>query len=85
MNNTFVVRCDMVIKATGQAKHGHLYDMIDDLDIDNKTRIKINDLFQTSNPKYFAGGDAVNGGAEVVNAAYDGKMAAQGIHNWLSK
>ncbi len=85
MNNTFIVRCDMVIKATGQAKQGHLYDMIDDLDIDTKTRIKINDEFQTSNPKYFAGGDAVNGGAEVVNAAYDGKMAAQGIHNWLNK
>ena len=85
MNNTFVVRCDMVIKATGQAKQGHLYDMIDDLDIDNKTRIKINDEFQTSNPKYFAGGDAVNGGAEVVNAAYDGKIAAQGIHNWLTQ
>ncbi len=85
MNNTFIVRCDMVIKATGQAKQGHLYDMIDDLDIDTKTRIKINDEFQTSNPKYFAGGDAVNGGAEVVNAAYDGKMAAQGIHKWLNK
>ena len=85
MNNTFVVRCDMVIKATGQAKQGHLYEMIDDLNIDNKTRIIISDEFQTSNPKYFAGGDAVNGGAEVVNAAYDGKMAAQGIHNWLTK
>lgn len=85
MNNTFVVRCDMVIKATGQAKQGHLYNMIDDLDIDNKTRIKVNNEFQTSNPKYFAGGDAINGGAEVVNAAYDGKMAAQGIHNWLNK
>lgn len=85
MNNTFIVRCDMVIKATGQAKQGHLFDMIDDLDIDNKTRIKINNEFQTSNPKYFAGGDAINGGAEVVNAAYDGKMAAQGIHNWLTK
>ena len=85
MNNTFVVRCDMVIKATGQAKQGHLYELIDGLDIDNKTRIKINQEFQTSNPKYFAGGDAVNGGAEVVNAAYDGKMAAQGIHNWLTK
>ncbi|MDG5491801.1 NAD(P)-dependent oxidoreductase [Psychroserpens sp. SPM9] len=83
MNNTFIVRCDMVIKATGQAKQGHLYRLIDGLELDSKTRIKINDEFQTSNPKYFAGGDAVNGGAEVVNAAYDGKMAAQGIHNWL--
>ncbi len=85
MNNTFIVQCDLVIKATGQAKQGHLYDLIDGLDIDNKTRIKTNNEFQTSNPQYFAGGDAINGGAEVVNAAYDGKMAAQGIHNWLNK
>jgi dihydropyrimidine dehydrogenase (NAD+) subunit PreT len=85
INNTFIVRCDMVIMATGQAKQGHLYDLIDDLDIDEKTRIKTNDEFQTSNEMYFAGGDAINGGAEVVNAAYDGKMAAQGIHNWLNK
>lgn len=84
MNNTFIVRCDLVIKATGQAKQGHFYELIDDLELDNKTRIIINDIFQTSNPKYFAGGDAVNGGAEVVNAAYDGKMAAQGIHKWLT-
>jgi glutamate synthase (NADPH/NADH) small chain len=85
MNATFIVACDMVIKATGQAKQGHLYTMIDELQIDAKTRIEINDEFQTSNPKYFAGGDAINGGAEVVNAAYDGKMAARGIHNWLNK
>ena len=85
MNNTFIVRCDLVIKATGQAKQGHLYELIDDLELDTKTRIKVNDEFQTSNAKYFAGGDAINGGAEVVNAAYDGKMAAQGIHNWLEK
>ncbi|MDT7831017.1 FAD-dependent oxidoreductase [Flavobacteriaceae bacterium S356] len=85
MNNTFIVRCDMVIKATGQAKQGHFYDLISDLKLDAKTRIEINDEFQTSNPKYFAGGDAINGGAEVVNAAYDGKMAARGIHNWLTK
>jgi len=85
MNNTFIVRCDLVIKATGQAKQGHLYKLIDDLAIDKKTRIITNNEFQTSNPKYFAGGDAINGGAEVVNAAYDGKMAAQGIHNWLNK
>lgn len=84
INETFIIECDMVIKATGQVKQGHLYDLIDDLDIDNKTRIITNNEFQTSNPKYFAGGDAINGGAEVVNAAYDGKMAAQGIHNWLN-
>ena len=74
----FIVACDLVIKATGQAKQGHFYALIDNLATDNKTRIKVNEHFQTSNAMYFAGGDAINGGAEVVNAAYDGKMAATG-------
>ena len=86
LSNIFIVRCDMVIKATGQAKQGSLYELIDDLELDSKTRVVVNnETFQTSNPKYFAGGDAVNGGAEVVNAAYDGKMAALGIHQYLNK
>lgn len=86
MNNVFTVKCDMVIKATGQAKQGSFYKLIDGLETDDKTRIVVNaETFQTSKENYFAGGDAINGGAEVVNAAYDGKMAAQGIHNWLNK
>ena len=39
---------------------------------------------QTSNPKIFAGGDCVNGGAEAVDAAQMGKLAAQGIHKSLT-
>ncbi|OUS00790.1 hypothetical protein A9Q86_08530 [Flavobacteriales bacterium 33_180_T64] len=86
MDTTFIVPCDMVIKATGQAKQGEFYSLVDHLNIDKRTKVIVNPhTFQTSNPKYFAGGDAVNGGAEVVNAAFDGKMAAQGIHKWLNK
>lgn len=80
----FELPCDMVILATGQEKHRNLFSLIDGLELDEKGRVKANELsFQTSNPKYFAGGDAVNGGAEVVNAAFEGKRAAQGIHKWL--
>jgi glutamate synthase (NADPH/NADH) small chain len=39
----------------------------------------------TSNPKYWAGGDLANGGAEVVNAAAEGKRAARDIHAWLTQ
>jgi glutamate synthase (NADPH/NADH) small chain len=86
MNNVFTVKCDLVIKATGQAKQGSLYELIDNFDAGSNAIIKVNDItFQTSNPKYFAGGDAINGGSEVVNAAYDGKMAAHGIHHYLNK
>jgi glutamate synthase (NADPH/NADH) small chain len=39
---------------------------------------------QTSVPKYFAGGDAVNGGATVVQAVRAGSVAARGIDRYLS-
>jgi dihydropyrimidine dehydrogenase (NAD+) subunit PreT len=82
----FVIPCDMVIKATGQAKQAKFYALIDNLEIDSKTRLVVKEgTNQTSNPKYFAGGDAINGGAEVVNGAFDGKVAAKGIHSFLTK
>ena len=37
---------------------------------------------QTNNPRYFVGGDAASGGAEVVHAVAEGKRAARGIHRW---
>ncbi|MDH3652486.1 MAG: FAD-dependent oxidoreductase, partial [Saprospiraceae bacterium] len=83
-DSEFEMECDLVIKATGQAKQGNFLRHIDGLELDDRSRIVVDSkTYQTKNEKYFAGGDAVNGGAEVVNAAYEGKMAAQGIHEWL--
>jgi glutamate synthase (NADPH/NADH) small chain len=80
----FVLECDLVIKATGQAKLAPFFQKIKNLALDKSNRITVDpNSFQTSNPKYFAGGDAVNGGAEVVNGAYEGKQAARGIHKFL--
>ena len=80
----FVVDCDLVIKATGQAKQADFLSLINGLELDSRKRIVVNEAnFQTKNPMYFAGGDAVNGGAEVVNAAYEGKVAAGGIAEFL--
>jgi glutamate synthase (NADPH/NADH) small chain len=36
-------------------------------------------LERSRGPKYFSGGDFVNGGREVVDAVADGKRAALGI------
>ena len=60
--------------------------LIPGLKLDGKGRI-IADAHtgQTSNPKYFASGDAWNGGAEVVNATAEAKMTARGIHVYLSQ
>jgi glutamate synthase (NADPH/NADH) small chain len=83
-NSEFIETCDMVIRATGQAKLKKFLEMIENLKVDDRDRIIINtESGQTSNPMYFSGGDAVNGGREVVNAAADGKIAAQGIHRYL--
>ncbi len=83
--SAFVMDCGLVIKATGQAKQGSFLGLIEGLELDRRRRIIVDPgTYQTTNPRYFAGGDAVNGGAEVVNAAYDGKVAAQGIHQWLT-
>lgn len=81
----FVEPCDVVIKATGQEKQVSLVDNVRGLKVDAAGRIKVNRNFQTGNPKYFAAGDAVNGGKEVVNAAAEGKRAALGIDEYLKR
>jgi len=81
----FILDCDFVIKATGQQKHTSMIAAISGIDMDTSGRILINpNTGQTTNPKYFAGGDATNGGAEVVNAVEEGKIAGKGIHAFLS-
>ncbi len=76
----FDIPCDMVIKATGQLKMRGFFESVAGVAIDEKGRVVVNDQMQTSNPKIFAGGDCANGGAEAVDAAQMGKLAAQGIH-----
>ncbi len=80
----FVVPCDMVIKATGQAKQRTFLNLIPGLQLDGNGRIIADARTgQTTNPKYFAAGDALNGGAEVVNAAAEAKATARGMHQIL--
>jgi glutamate synthase (NADPH/NADH) small chain len=80
----FEIPCDMVIKAVGQQKRRSFFETVADVETDEKGRVVVNDLMQTSNTKVFAGGDCANGGAEAVDASQMGKLAAQGIHNELT-
>jgi len=80
----FDIPCDMVIKALGQEKMRSFFEKIPGLELDAAGRIVVNtETMQTTNPKFFAGGDCVNGGREAVDAAQAGKLAAQGIHGEL--
>ncbi len=78
-----VVACDRVITAIGQTKHFALAKALGLAQYEDG-RLKVNtDSLVTSRANIFAGGDAVNGGKEVVNAAADGKRAAWGIFRAL--
>lgn len=77
------IACGMVLKALGQQKRESFLNGLG-IGLEGGKVVVDKTTMQTSNPKYFAGGDCVNGGAEAVNAAADGKIAAKGIDTWLS-
>jgi dihydropyrimidine dehydrogenase (NAD+) subunit PreT len=79
----FKLPVDMVIKSVGQNIEDSFLSQIPNLKTKSGTVVVNPETYQTTNPKYFAGGDCINGGKEVVNAAYDGKRAAHGIHKFL--
>lgn len=78
-NSRFTVVCDRIIKAIGQTKQISLAKSLG-LSLHKDGRLAVDPrTLATSNPRVFAGGDAINGGKEVVNAAADGKRAALGL------
>lgn len=81
----FDIPVDMVIKALGQQKRREFFEQIPGVKLDRAGRVVVNaETMQTDNPKFFAGGDCVNGGREAVDASQMGKLAAQGIHASLT-
>jgi glutamate synthase (NADPH/NADH) small chain len=81
----FEIPVEMVIKALGQQKRRSFLEQIAGVQLDEAGRVRVNpQTMQSGNPKYFAGGDCVNGGREAVDASQGGKLAAQGIHQSLT-
>jgi glutamate synthase (NADPH/NADH) small chain len=80
----FRIDVDMVVPAIGQKPATHLLKDVSGIQLRENGTIQVNDGRQTGNPKYFAGGDCVNGGKEVVDAVAEGMAAARGIDAWCS-
>jgi glutamate synthase (NADPH/NADH) small chain len=81
--SAFVVECDVVIPAIGQSPLEELLSKVRGVTMEHGRVVIDRATGQTTNAKYFAGGDCVNGGREVVDAVADGKRAARGIAQWL--
>jgi dihydropyrimidine dehydrogenase (NAD+) subunit PreT len=83
-DSNFSLKCDLLIPAIGQSALIEFLSKCRGLELE-QGRVTIDRVTgQTTNPKYFAGGDCVNGGREVVDAVADGKRAALGIAQVLT-
>ena len=79
---TVIIECDMVIKATGQSPFMELVEQ-NGLE-NNRGKIVVKEKAITNIKGVFAGGDAVNGGKEVVDAVQAGKDGAAEILKFLT-
>lgn len=78
----FVVEADRVLLAIGQAKLGEVFGRLPGIALDRGRVVVDADGF-TGRRGWYAGGDCANGGKEVVNAAAEGRRAADAIHRHL--
>jgi dihydropyrimidine dehydrogenase (NAD+) subunit PreT len=72
----FEVACDMVVPALGQSRLTGWLSQSRGIALQGGSIVVDRPTGRSSNPKYYAGGDCVNGGREVVDAVADGKRAA---------
>jgi dihydropyrimidine dehydrogenase (NAD+) subunit PreT len=79
----FQLEVDMIVRAIGQEPVTTLARAVQGINVRENGTIAVSERYQTSNAKYFAAGDCVNGGKEVVDAVAEGMAAARGMDAWL--
>ena len=77
-----VLSAGLVLLAIGQGKLGDMLANLDGIEVE-WGQIVTDENGATGRPGWYCGGDAANGGKEVVNAVAEGKRAALAIHNYL--
>jgi len=85
-NQTNFFAADMVVESIGQGMDlSYIADNIkDNLKLDNRGRIVVNDYFQSSIDWLFVGGDIIQG-PDVIHGVANGHKAAIGIDKFLNK
>lgn len=81
----FTLEVDMVVRAIGQQPVTAVLLAVKGIELRKNGTVVVNEKHQTGNPKYFAGGDCVNGGKEVVDAVAEGMAAARGLDALLGR
>ena len=83
--SNFVIECDMVILADRPIACPELLSEWRGVQLRDGNVVVDPETGRTSNPRYYAGGDCVNGGREVVDAVAEGKRAGIAIAKWLDR
>jgi glutamate synthase (NADPH/NADH) small chain len=73
------------VKAIGQQPRAEFLGFVDGLELEGGSIVVDPATGATSSPKFFAAGDACNGGATVVEAVREAKIAALGVHASLKE
>jgi glutamate synthase (NADPH/NADH) small chain len=81
----FELAADTVVKAIGQRPRLDFLATVEGLALDGDTIVVDPETGATSVAGLFAAGDACNGGATVVEAVREGKIAARGVHAYLNE
>jgi dihydropyrimidine dehydrogenase (NAD+) subunit PreT len=80
----FLFTCDMVIPALGQTRLLAMLQSTRGIEASGGAIAVDRPTGRTANARYYAGGDCVNGGREVVDAVADGKRAALAMEQALA-
>src|SRR5580698_8316875 len=78
-NSQYTIACDLLVPAIGQSPLAQLMQELRGIEVHDGRIIAEPGTGKTANPRYYAGGDCVNGGREVVDAVAAGKRAALAI------
>jgi glutamate synthase (NADPH/NADH) small chain len=78
-DSQFTIDCDLVVPAIGQSPLAQLIQELRGVEVRDGRIVADRATGQTGNSRYFAAGDCVNGGREVVDAVAGGKRAALAI------
>ena len=85
-NSEFDIEVDTVIVSVGVSPNPLIPSVLPDLKISKWGTIEVNpETMQSSVDDIFAGGDIVRGGATVILALGDGRLAAAGMHKYVSE
>ena len=82
--SAYMLNMDVIIEAIGQQVDENIAAMLPGVELKGG-QVQVDDKYQTSVEKVFAGGDIVRGASTVVAAVADGMKAAREINNRLTK